>query len=457
MLQSRISRRRVLKAGAAALALPAFAPRNVLGANEKIKVAVIGLGGRAGGVLIESRGIATNMEIVGVADCFAPRIGAFINAHGQGRNWKGYEDFRKMIEEQKPEGVMVETTTHARGWITIIAMQMGCDVYIEKPMCLTIAEGRAMVKAARRYGRITQVGTQQRSIALNNQASDFVKQGGIGKVHTVLAPNFVGAKRWSDKPAAPLPEGADARFWDIWTNQAVMRPYHRDLHYGWSMWWDYDGGGECFGVTGWGTHSYDQVNRGLGTDETGPVEIVLEEPVTVSNTGKFAKARARSEDTGTDYHGMARAVVGPRARITMKFAGGTELKCHLDGDSGPGLGAIFIGEKGSLEINRNEILGTPAELTKGMERTLPGEGGGTGLHVKNWLEGIESRKRCTADIEYGQRSTTLCYLVNIVRDVGKVGAKLLWDPVAERFTNCEEGNAFLDRERRKGYELPPLA
>jgi hypothetical protein len=91
-----------------------------------------------------------------------------------------------------------------------------------------------------------------------------------------------------------------------------------------------------------------------------------------------------------------------------------------------------------------------------METTLPGEGRGTGLHVKNWVAGIESRKRCTADIEYGLRSTTLCYLVNIVRSVGEVGKKLKWDPAAERFTNCEEGNKLLDRERRKGYELPAL-
>ncbi len=452
MAHRRISRRTVLKAGTAALALPCLTSRNVLGANDKVKVAVIGLGGRAGGVLGECSGIVNNMEIVGVSDCFVPRIAAF----SQGHDWKGYPDFRTMIEEQKPDGVMVETTTHARAWIAIIAMQMGCDVYIEKPMCLTIAEGRYMVKAARKYNRITQVGTQQRSIELNNIASDFVKNGGIGKVHTVLAPNFVGSKEWPNKPGVAVPENAGEKFWDIWTNQAVMRPYHPEIHYGWSMWWDYDGGGECFGVTGWGTHSYDQVNRGLGTDETGPVEVLLEEPVTVSNTGKFAKARAKNEDTGTVYHGMARAVVGPRAKVTMTFAGGTQMKCHLDGDSGPGLGAIFVGEKGSVEINRNEILSTPKELTKGMETTLPGEGRGTGLHVKNWIAGIESRKRCTADIEYGQRSSALCYLVNIARQVGKVGQKLQWDPKAERFTNCEEGNKLLDRERRKGYELPSI-
>ncbi len=448
------TRRDMLKAGGAALSLPYLNARGAVGANDRVRVAIIGLGGRAGGVYRVSKGIQ-NMQVVAVSDCFTPRIGKFISSYGTGLGWKGYEDFRTMIEKEKPDGVLIETTSHARGWITVLAMQMGCDVYIEKPMSLTIAEGRYMVRAARKYNRITQVGTQQRSIELNNRASNLVKNGALGAVHTVLAPNFVGPVAWTDQPAQPMPKGAPEGWWNTWTNQAVMRPYHRTIHYGWAKWWDYDGGGLCFGVTGWGTHSYDQVNRGLGTDETGPVEIWLEEPVRVSRTGKFDKP-ARKGDTGVDYHHMGKGVVGPRAKVTMRFASGTHLKLHLDCDHGPGLGAIFKGEKGTIEINRNMIDSSPKELTTGLERILPGEGRGTELHVRNWIQGIESRKRCTADIEYGQRSTALCYLTNIVREVGQVGKKFGWDPKAERFTNCEEGNKLLDRDRRTGWELPEL-
>ena len=107
-----------------------------------------------------------------------------------------------MIDKEKLDGVMVETTTHARAWIVMQAMQAGMDVYIEKPMCLTIAEGRAMVNAARKYNRVTQVGTQQRSMPINNWASDLVKNGAIGKVLTVIAPNFVGPDTL-DRPARP--------------------------------------------------------------------------------------------------------------------------------------------------------------------------------------------------------------------------------------------------------------
>lgn len=453
------TRRDVLKAGSAAC-LPLIVPGGVLGfggrpgANDQVKVAIIGLGGRANGVWNEIHGLSA-LRLVGVADCFRPRVDGFMKKWGAKVAGKGYEDFRRMIEIEKPDGVMIETTTHARAWITTLAFQMGCDAYIEKPMSLSIAEGRTMVRAARAHGRVTQVGTQQRSMAVNNWASDLVKSGALGRVRAVVAPNFVGPKEWTGEAAAPMPAGASEGWWNIWTNQAVMRPYHPQIHYGWAKWSDYDGGGECFGVTGWGAHSYDQVNRGLGTDTTGPVEIRLEEEVKVSNTGRFTRPRGK-EDTGADYHAMAKPVIGPRARVSMTFASGVELKCHLDGDEGPGLGAIFVGEKGKIELNRGQVTSDPAEILASAPTPRPPGERGTTPHVQNWLECIKSRKRCTADIEIGQRSSTLCYLVNIVRDVGKVGVRLRWDPERERFTNCEAGNRLLDRERREGWELPSV-
>jgi len=149
--------------------------------------------------------VNVGLMVVAVCDCFKPRVDAFVSNVGKGRNFKGYVDFRKMIEKENLDGVMIETTTHARAWVTCHAMAMGVDAYIEKPMCLTVAEGRHMVDIARKYKRVTQVGTQQRSIPLNNWASDLVKNGAIGKVKEVLAPNFVGPIRWTPKPAQPMP------------------------------------------------------------------------------------------------------------------------------------------------------------------------------------------------------------------------------------------------------------
>jgi hypothetical protein len=457
---------RTAAAGAtAAIALPDWVPSRVLGAvgqpgaNEVVNVGLIGLGGRAR-ALTKTCLDVPQMRIVAVCDVFKPRCDDFLGKFA-GHGWKPYfGDFRRMIEKEKLDAAIIATTTHARAWITILAMQAGLDVYFEKPMCLTIAEGRTMVKAARALKRVTQVGTQQRSMPINNWASDLVKNGALGKIHTVLAPNFVGPDKWVDQPGEPMPDGGSDHWWDLWTNQAVLRPYHSRLHYGWKQWSDFTAGGRCFGVDGWGSHSYDQVNRALGTDETGPVELLLEEPLRVMPSGKFVHDAELTgivgdEDSGQPYHGMSK-LVGPRARVTMTFATGTKLKLHLDGDRGPGLGAIFLGEKGKLEINRNKIVSNPKEIIQSPDNPGPNRRDETIYHVENWIDCIKSRKRCNADVEYGQRSNTLCDLVNIVRDVGRVGEVLKWDPVAERFTNCEEANAMLSRPRRQGYELPEI-
>ena len=463
MKLNQFTRRDILKSSAA-LALPVLVPATVLGRgmaapSESVRVGVIGCGGRSR--LVREGDDVKGFQIVAACDLQIEKAQKWVKELSEGKKWGVYDDFRQMIEKEKLDAVMVETPTHPRAWIAMNAMQAGMDVYIEKPMCLTIAEGRAMVNAARKYNRVTQVGTQQRSMPMNNWASDLVKNGKLGKVIAVLAPNFVGPDRWT-KTSSKDVKGPVERWWDLWTNQAELRPYDPQLHRGWARWWDYDGGGRCFGVTGWGTHSYDQVNRGLGTDDTGPVEILLEEPVAERDTGRFAPRQTvggeyigdtGDVDTGTPYHKMAK-LIGPRAKVTMKFASGTELRLHLDGDRGPGLGAIFVCEEGKIEINRDKIASNPKEIVRASDNPGKNKRRETAYHIENWIECIKSRKRCNADVEIGQRGSSLCYLVNIVRDIGRVGSPLKWDPVAERFTNCDEANLLLSRPRRKGYELP---
>lgn len=452
-----VTRRNFLKTAALATA-PLFISSKALGlkgpgANEIINVGLIGLGGRCRDI-VQTTFHIPQMRVVAICDCFKPRVASFMGQKPEGQTWNAYTDFREMIERENLDGVMVETTTHARAWVTCHAMEMGMDTYIEKPMCLTIAEGREMVKLARHFKRVTQVGTQQRSMPLNNWASDLVKNGALGKVQEVLAPNFVSPLVWKPLPPEEMPAGGSDDWWDIWTNQAEMRPYHSEIHKGWAKWREYDGGGISFGVTGWGTHSYDQINRGLGTDETGPVEVVLEEAVQDIPTGKFEERQISEDETGAAYYPMCKGTVGPRAKVSMKFENGTKLNLSLDGDWGPGLGCIFVGENGKIEINRDKISADPKELIQGADRPPALSVPETQPHIENWLECMRTRKRCTADIEYGQRSSTLCYLVNIARDIGRVGEALKWDPDEERFTNCDEANAMLARPRRAGYELP---
>ena len=173
-------------------------------------------------------------------------------------------------------------------------------------------------------------------------------------------------------------------------------------------------------------------------------------------SGKFETPKG-NPDTGVDYRALARPVIGPRAKVRMRYANGTELRLELDGDWGPGLGAIFVGEKGKIEINRNKIASNPEEIVRSPENPGPNRKPETQYHIEDWIACMRTRRRCSADIEIGQRSTTICYLVNIVRAIGDVGRRLRWNPELERFENCDEANAMLERPRRRGFELPRIA
>ena len=461
-MKNTLSRRQFLGTASAAAAAPFIIPRNVLGqngrpgANDTVKIGLIGMGGRCMGIYPNEIRPVAGLKVVGVCDFWPVRVKSFMDRYPDDlKPEQGYIDFRKMIEVEKPDGVMAMTATHQRAWVSGIAMQMGCHLYIEKAMCLTVEEGRYLVNSAKKYNRVTQVGSQQRTLPLCKWACKQIEDGVIGKVKIVEAPNFVGPNIWEDQPQRPYPEGMNDEIWDMWTNQVVFRPYHPDLHRGWPNWWDYEGGGRTFGVSGWGTHSYDQVNMAIGTSETGPTEILLEEPCTIQDSGRFDNRQPDPDETGADYYHMAN-VRGPRAKMTMWFDNGVELRLHLDGDRGPGLGCIVTGETGKIEINRHRLASNPREIVANMPEEFRNTRPETIYHVENWIDCIKSGAKCAADIEYGQRATTMCELVNIVRETAPVGEKIGWDPVKEQFTNNDKGNAMLSRPRRKGFELPEL-
>jgi predicted dehydrogenase len=421
-------------AAAAGLSFPYFVPRHVLagpgkpGANDRFKVGFIGCGGRARGALMTTEKLSDHADIIAVTDCFLPRIDDAAPNVAGGDKWVKYQDYRKMLEKEKLDAVFIPTTTHARVLAAITAMQAGCDVYAEKPFALTISEGRSLAKAVKKYKKVLQVGTQQRTIPINAWGSKLVRDGGIGKVKEVLAPNFIGPDRWKPLPAEEMPKGLD---WDLWCNQTELRPYRKELQLSWANWWDYDGGGKSWGVTGWGTHAFDQVQCALGTDDTGPVEIWTE---------------------GADAEG--------NVKVVMKYASGTLLKAdqplRRKDDAGNtvfhDLGAIFVGEKATLEIRRGSLVCDHPELIKDAPPGYPAATAGEVVwHIQNFFDCCRSRKKPAANVEAAQRATTVCYLVNIVRDMGR---KLKWDPKAEKFIGDDEANKQLSRPRRPGYELP---
>ncbi len=424
-----MKRRDFLKKTAAAattgISFPYFVPRHVMaapgkrGANDRFKVGFIGVGGRAN-QLINDQNLFDYADIVAVADIWPLRIEQQAARTRDSDKWHRYHDHREFLEKEKLDAVFIPTPTHARALLAIHTMQAGFDVYAEKPVCLTIAEGRALVKAARRYNRIFQVGTQQRSMPSNVYASKLVREGAIGKIKEVLACNFLPPERWKPMPGQPIPDGLN---WDVWCGQTELRPYRPELHTGWARWWDYDGGGMSWGVTGWGTHALDQVQCALGTDDTGPVEIWPEEP-------------------------------GQTGKVTMKYENGTLLKMNGPKTDLGDLGATFVGEKGTIQIKRGSFESTIPELLQKQPTTLPANVPKECIwHFDNFFECLRTRKLPNADIEIAHRSTTVCYLMNICRDLGR---KLHWDPKAEQFVDDAEANKMLSRERRKGYELPKI-
>jgi predicted dehydrogenase len=415
--------RRTLLLGAGAAAGVALLPRvgrSAPGPNEKLRVGAIGVGGRAS-LLLEQ--LPEGADIVALCDVNVPRAHAF--REKKGAAWPVYVDYRRILDRPDIDAVIVGTGEFQRVLPCIHACQAGKDVYAEKPLTLYVAEGRALVKAARRHDRVVQVGTQQRSMEINRLACEFVRNGGLGKLLEVRAVNY-GNSTPTPVPLPaeePIPTGLD---WNAWLNQAAERPFSAQWM-GWMQWRDFAGGE----TTNWGAHGIDQIQWALGADATGPVAV---KPVTEGQSGQ----------------------------VVMTYADGLEVKFILD--SGPMGGAVFVGEKGKLEINRNKVTSNPPEIAqKLLEAVDVAEeerkwSDALALwqarhHLQNWLDCIKTREKPVADVEIGHRSVTVCHLVNIARAVGR---PLRWDPAAEQFVGDTAADALLVRERRKGFELPEV-
>ncbi len=411
----------LIHAAVSGVSLPYLVPRTVLaalgkpGANERVTIGVIGTGGRAR-LLIDQ--LPESGQIASVCDCYRKR--AEDVAKQKQARWRIHQDHRRLLDEKDIDAVLVVTTDHGRVLPSIHACQAGKDVYAEKPLTLTIREGRVLVQAVRKYRRVFQVGSQQRSMEMNRFACEFVRNGGIGKIKLVQGINYTGPNRYQGLPEQPIPEGLD---WDRWLGQAEMRPYNAALHFGWMGWRDFSGGE----MTNWGAHGLDQIQWALGMDDSGPVEIW---PVTP----------------------------GPNGKVSYRYAHGIEVRLELE--RGPHGGAIFTGEHGKIEINRNKFTTNPKDLVKNPPPKHLADKWRDEValwqaryHMENWIDCIKTRQRPVADVEIGHRSITVCHLANIARELGR---RLQWDPQKEQFVGDDEANGYLSRPRRKGYELPEI-
>jgi predicted dehydrogenase len=416
-MNQNLTRRMFTKAGLmASAAVPCLLPRAAVGANDRIRVGVIGVGNRSG-LLIDQ--LPEEAEIVAVADCYRKRSEDAMAKRKA--TWRIYDDYRKLLEQKDIDGVIVGTNDHARVLCAIHALQAGKDVYAEKPMSLYVAEGRALVRAVRKYNRVLQVGSQQRSMAMNQLACDFVRSGKLGRIRLVLGVDYTPSVTVGAMPDEPVPEGMN---WDMWLGQSEKRNFNRELFTHWMRYWDYSGGE----MTNWGAHGIDQIQMALGTDGTGPIEFwPLED--------------------------------GPKDGVGFRYANGTVVRLEMPGAGNLQGGAMFVGEKGRIEITRNDFRTDPANLIKDLPPKEEVDKWQRAqwqakYHLEDWLKCMRSRKMPLADVEIGHRSISVCHLVNITREMNR---KLRWNPEAEHFIGDSEADDRVNRHRRKGYELPDLA
>jgi predicted dehydrogenase len=441
-----LSRRQFLRrsaaAGAAAAGLPYVIPRNVLaapgtpGANDRIGIAGIGIGRQGTGVL--TRAVkSSDGRFIGVADVNLPRAAEKCRKLGGG---VAVQDYRKILERKDVDAVVTATPEHWRAIICVAACQAGKDVYAEKPVSLTIHEGRQMVAAARKYQRVFQVGSQQRSMDVCRVACEFLRRGGLGRISRITTMRYPSPFHCG-LPGQSVPDGLD---WDMWCGPTEPVPYHAELYVprgqpGWLSFRPYSGGE----MTGWGAHGLDMIQWALDMDQSGPTEIWVEgpryDPPTIRVPEKNKRPNIQCSNPAVFWR-YANGVTLVMDRVFAKEPGGPAPKA-------PSFGGIVEGEKGVAVIDRGRFTTDPSELAQAVLQGVKNQE----THVENWIACMKSRKRPNADVEIGHRSATVCHLGNIARWTHR---KLRWDPVAEQFIGDAEANAYLDRDRRKPYTLP---
>ncbi len=423
------SRRQVLKGAAAAggmMAAPVFVPSSVLGkggapsASERIHTALIGSGGRGQQIM------AGGDRVVAVCDVDAKHRQAAktkIDALSGNRDCDAYNDFRDVLARDDVDAVVIATPDHWHAPIAVASMKAGKAVYVEKPLTLTIREGRIIVETAQRYGVILQVGSQQRSDEKFIKACELVRNGRIGELRTVRVdiPTRPGPnnKPWSPQP---VPKELD---YEMWLGRAPWAPYHRDrCHYQFRFVSDYSGGD----VTNWGAHQLDIAQWGIGADDSGPIEV----------EGRGKRNASGLHNAFYDVH------------VDFRYANGVKVALRSAGN-----GVRFEGTEGWIFVSRSRLDAEPKSVLTSRigpdEIHLAPKGRAT-THMGLWLDCIRTRnaKALNAPVEVGHRSATVCHLANIAM---KLGRKLKWDPDGEQFVDDDEANRMTWRPLRDPWRI----
>ena len=416
-----VTRRSFLSRAAGALAAPYVLTSQALGAggkapaSDRIVAGAIGIGGRGGALLTMNND--PRCTIAAVCDVHGANLAK--GKRAMGSKCAAYVDFRRIIERRDLDAVTIGTPDHWHAPMTILACESGKDVYCEKPLCRALGEGRRMVEAARRHGRVVQMGTQYRSQAHMRQACEWVRNGRLGKVHMVRLwhrPN----PREPITPGGTVPAGLD---WDLWLGPAPWAAYHpKRCLFNFRFWVDYGGGF----IADNGAHMFGVVCWAMGLDRTGPTTV---------------------EATGTEASDNLYDVP-VEMTVRYEFADPPFVLTWTQ-KPGVGLNMQFVGTEGTL----NGFF--RPSLTQGSPDLSPTRPNEVRLyesddHIGNWFNCVRTRRRPACDVATGHRITSLPHLGNIAY---RVGRKIRWDPVAERILGDGEASRLLDEPYREPWRM----
>jgi len=442
--QSKQSRRSFLQSTAGAAGALAATPYWFTGAaakanfydakNDRPVLGAIGCGSRAGAVVAEAMKFG---DVVAVCDVDSDRVAEGKKKFSGGKA-DGYEDYQKILERKDIDAVTIVVPDHWHTKIAIEAIKAGKDIYCEKPLTLTIEEGKQIRQALKDSGRVMQVGTQQRtSPGLFLKAVAIVKDGRLGelkRVQCAIGGSPTSGPLKKEQPPANLN-------WERWLGQTPLVDYiPRRCHYEFRWWYEYSGGK----MTDWGAHHVDIATWALGMDgpDMGPVSIEGTATHPVSLEGGYPTVD-NQYNTATEFN------------ILCKYPGGAELVIRHDTDNG----ILFEGTEGKLFVNRGKLTGQAVDNLK--DKPLPEDalvklykgkkpGDGTYGHMMNFFECVKDRSEPISDVHTHLRALDTCHLANIAI---RLGRKLNWDAKQEQITGDDDANKWLGRTQRKGYEI----
>lgn len=446
-----ITRRDFNRTAAAAGFSTAISSMRVLGANDRVRLGFIALGNR-GDQVLSAFLTHKDCEVTAICDLYQPYLD---HAAGKiGGSPKQTKDYRQILDMKDIDAVVINTPDHWHALQTIHACQAGKDVYIEKPLSLCVEEGRRMAYAANKYKRVTQVGLQRRSMQFVREAAEIVRTGGIGKVTAVRA--FHIQNEWPTGIGNPKEVRPPADLdWNAWLGPAPMKPYNKNrTFYRFRWFWDYSGGQ----LTNFGVHYMDVIQWALG--QKAPTAVT-------AMGGKFAGMEDNREVPDT-------------LEVLWTYPGGTLVTfSQFNASSQPAginSGQIeFRGTTGTLYLQSNGYQVVPEETrihefpannptNRAAERPWrtekkklieassgKGDGDGTALHARNFIDCIRSRQQTNCDMETGHRSTSGPLIGNIAY---RMKSYLEWDGDNERFTNNQAANRMLRYNYRAPWKFP---